>query len=61
MILPVIRNLKLNSQYRINLDRNCFTSISKWVEDVRNERGSDVMIMIVGNKTDLTDKRFLIC
>ena len=25
--------------------------------DVRTERGSDVIIMLVGNKTDLSDKR----
>jgi len=27
------------------------------VEDVRNERGNDVIIMLVGNKTDLSDRR----
>ncbi|KOB74338.1 Ras small monomeric GTPase Rab6, partial [Operophtera brumata] len=30
---------------------------SKWIDDVRTERGSDVIIMLVGNKTDLSDKR----
>lgn len=30
---------------------------SKWVEDVRNERGNDVIIILVGNKTDLSEKR----
>ncbi|KPP79159.1 hypothetical protein Z043_101291 [Scleropages formosus] len=30
---------------------------SKWIDDVRTERGSDVIIMLVGNKTDLADKR----
>jgi Ras-related protein Rab-6A len=31
---------------------------SKWVEDVRAERGNDVVICLVGNKTDLgNDKR----
>ena len=29
----------------------------KWVEDVRAERGNDVIIVLVGNKTDLSDKR----
>lgn len=29
----------------------------KWIEDIRTERGDDVMIVLVGNKTDLTDKR----
>jgi hypothetical protein len=31
--------------------------VSRWIEDVRAERGSDVVIMLVGNKTDLADKR----
>lgn len=30
---------------------------SKWVDDVRGERGNDVIIVLVGNKTDLNDKR----
>merc|ERR1712166_128209 len=38
-------------------NRASFTNTSKWVEDVRSERGSDVIIMLVGNKTDLADKR----
>jgi Ras-related protein Rab-6A len=31
--------------------------VSRWIEDVRAERGTDVVIMLVGNKTDLTDRR----
>ena len=38
-------------------DRNSFQLTSKWIEDVRTERGNDVIIMLVGNKTDLADKR----
>ncbi|KAM9991512.1 hypothetical protein ACTFIZ_004912 [Dictyostelium cf. discoideum] len=34
-----------------------FTNTIKWIEDVRNERGNNVVIMLVGNKTDLADKR----
>ncbi len=34
-----------------------FANVSRWIADVRNERGSDVVIMLVGNKTDLTGKR----
>lgn len=30
---------------------------SKWVDDVRAERGNDVIIVLVGNKTDLNEKR----
>ncbi|WVQ77066.1 hypothetical protein IAR50_006745 [Cryptococcus sp. DSM 104548] len=38
-------------------DRNSFLNTTKWVDDVRNERGQDVIIVMVGNKTDLNDKR----
>jgi len=36
--------------------RASFNSLSKWVEDVRNERGNDVVLVIVGNKADVPDK-----
>merc|ERR1712166_11689 len=38
-------------------NRDSYTNLSKWYDDVRNERGSEVIIVIVGNKTDLKDKR----
>eukprot|EP00004_Rigifila_ramosa_P013798 TRINITY_DN3085_c0_g1_i1.p1 TRINITY_DN3085_c0_g1~~TRINITY_DN3085_c0_g1_i1.p1 ORF type:complete len:207 (-),score=40.63 TRINITY_DN3085_c0_g1_i1:23-643(-) len=38
-------------------NRDTFAGVDKWVQDVRGERGSDVIIMLVGNKTDLADKR----
>ncbi|TPX36315.1 hypothetical protein SmJEL517_g01482 [Synchytrium microbalum] len=38
-------------------NRNSFMNTSKWVDDVRAERGNDVIIVLVGNKTDLSDKR----
>jgi Ras-related protein Rab-6A len=37
--------------------RASFLNSSKWIEDVRVERGQDVVIMLVGNKSDLADKR----
>ncbi|KAF5952716.1 hypothetical protein HYC85_010660 [Camellia sinensis] len=37
--------------------RQSFLNTSKWIEEVRTERGSDVIIVVVGNKTDLVDKR----
>ena len=37
--------------------RASFLNTAKWIEDVRSERGNDVIIMLVGNKTDLTDRR----
>merc|ERR1712010_317760 len=36
---------------------NSFEQVTRWVEDVRAERGNDVIIVLVGNKTDLNDKR----
>lgn len=39
------------------IDANSFHQTSKWIDDVRTERGSDVIIMLVGNKTDLSEKR----
>lgn len=38
-------------------NRASFLNISKWIDDVRQERGDDVVIMLVGNKTDLADRR----
>lgn len=38
-------------------NRQSFLNTSRWIEEVRAERGSDVIIVLVGNKTDLVDKR----
>jgi len=40
-------------------DRTSFLNTARWVEEVRTERGSDVIIVLVGNKTDLVDKRYV--
>ncbi|XP_072285353.1 ras-related protein Rab-6B-like isoform X2 [Pyxicephalus adspersus] len=37
---------------------NSFQQTSKWIDDMRTERGSDVIIMLVGNKMDLPDKSY---
>jgi len=37
--------------------RQSFTSTDKWIDDVRAERGQEVVIFLVGNKTDSDDKR----
>lgn len=31
----------------------------RWIDDVRAERGMEVVIMLVGNKTDISNKRFV--
>lgn len=50
---------RTNNVYFINkpTDRQSFLNVQRWVEEVRAERGNDVIIVLVGNKTDLVDKR----
>jgi len=38
-------------------NRASFLNTEQWIEDVRTERGQDVVIMLVGNKTDLSERR----
>jgi len=38
-------------------NKTSFLNTHKWIEDVREERGDDVVIMLVGNKMDLSDHR----
>ncbi|KAJ2454404.1 GTPase Ryh1 [Coemansia sp. RSA 2336] len=38
-------------------NREGFAQTSKWLDIVHAERGNDVMIVLVGNKTDLSDAR----
>ncbi|XP_031109882.1 uncharacterized protein LOC116014035 [Ipomoea triloba] len=38
-------------------NRQSFLNTSKWIEEVQAERGNDVIIVLVGNKIDLVDKR----
>ena len=38
-------------------DRQSFMNTVRWISEVRTERGSDVIIFMVGNKTDVVDKR----
>ena len=38
-------------------NRKSFLNTAKWIEEVRNERGNDVILVLVGNKTDQAEKR----
>mmetsp|Transcript_36553 Transcript_36553/g.53640 ORF Transcript_36553/g.53640 Transcript_36553/m.53640 type:complete len:251 (+) Transcript_36553:171-923(+) len=38
-------------------NRASFLNTTKWVDDVRAERGNDVVICLVGNKTDLGNEK----
>lgn len=38
-------------------NKKSFDNLGKWIEDVRIERGNNVVIVIVGNKSDLSNKR----
>ena len=69
------RDDEISNDEMIVLDINSFQQTSRWIDDVRTERGTDVIVMLgkhfrcsmilrrrpisvlVGNKTDLADKR----
>lgn len=38
-------------------NRQSFKDANVWIDDVRTERGDQVIIVLVGNKTDLRDNR----
>uniref|UniRef100_A0A0G4GE03 Uncharacterized protein n=1 Tax=Chromera velia CCMP2878 TaxID=1169474 RepID=A0A0G4GE03_9ALVE len=39
------------------VDRRSFEATSSWAEEVRRERGDEILIALVGNKIDLVDMR----
>ncbi|KAL4483916.1 hypothetical protein ABPG72_013922 [Tetrahymena utriculariae] len=41
------------------INKVSFDNVAKWIEDVRAERGHDVIICLVGSKNDLVDKRLV--
>ncbi|GAN05970.1 conserved hypothetical protein [Mucor ambiguus] len=38
-------------------NKESFINTSKWIDDVRAERGNEAIVVLVGNKTDLNEKR----
>jgi hypothetical protein len=41
----------------VRTDKDSFKNCKQWIEDVRSERNNDVLIMLVGNKTDMSEQR----
>lgn len=37
--------------------KETFRSVSRWVEDVKNNSNKDVVLVLIGNKTDLPQER----
>ena len=37
--------------------RQSFQSVDKWIEDAKNLRDDDVLLILAGNKADLSDQR----
>lgn len=44
--------------FTIPTDRKSFENVQRWVDDVHAQRGNDVLIVIVGNKSDMEEERF---
>eukprot|EP00696_Hemimastix_kukwesjijk_P001653 gnl/Hemi2/12036_TR4114_c0_g1_i1.p1 gnl/Hemi2/12036_TR4114_c0_g1~~gnl/Hemi2/12036_TR4114_c0_g1_i1.p1 ORF type:complete len:229 (+),score=65.74 gnl/Hemi2/12036_TR4114_c0_g1_i1:83-769(+) len=38
-------------------NKTSFLNTVKWIDDIRSERGTDVIIVMVGNKNDVAEKR----
>ena len=38
-------------------NRQSFLNVAKWIDEVKQERGENVVIAIVGYKTDLVEER----
>ena len=49
--------LQVLSLQHLNLDKISFSNIPQWIKDAKESRGDDVKILLVGNKSDIEDKR----
>jgi GTPase SAR1 family protein len=45
-----ITSTKISIHY---LDENSFNNLHKWIDNVKEERGTDAAIFLLGNKIDL--------
>lgn len=46
----------VTSKRSCNVGRASFNGIGKWIEDVKNQRGNEVIICLVANKIDLPER-----
>ena len=49
--------LRYHQYHLFDVDANSFANLSKWIDNVREVRGEEALIMIVGNKSDLDGQR----
>ena len=58
MILLVILLIyfKINKKKK-NKDEKSFINLQRWIDDVKEERGDEVLIYILANKIDLEESR----
>ena len=41
----------------MQIDKDSFKNVTKWIDDSKAIRGNDLMIILVGNKIDLAERR----
>lgn len=47
----------ITSTWRIYSDTNSYNNLAKWIDNVREVRGEEALILILGNKKDLEEER----
>lgn len=58
LLIPLyIRDLHVAVVVYDITSKKLFDMVEKWISDVRAERGEDVVVALVGNKSDMVDKR----
>ena len=47
----------ITSNSPAHADTNSYQNLSKWIDNVREVRGDEALILVIGNKKDLEDER----
>ena len=47
----------ITSKVSDHIDTSSYNSLAKWIDNVREVRGEEALILILGNKKDLEDER----